>query len=319
MDTILQGILPVFIILILGAVSHKINLLGENNEKVMTNFVVFIALPLLLFVAIAEAPIHQLLNLKFIVATIIAMFGLYFSIIIFCIIKNKSFDAKDSLRALSMSFPNAAFMGTPIIMSLLGKQALLPLAIVNFFDIAKYIITSILYDSVIKDKSHQQKPIFKVFANTIIKQPVLLAIVMGTLFSMFSIHLPVSVSKTCYLLGETAGPCAVFMLGSKLLGLRLQIFKSANNYIGLILKLVVMPVIGLVMFLLLGVSPYWSVAGVILLGLPCGALPYILAVSKGEYIQESSELFIISTTVSLFTLSIIVLFVPCFWPSVHFL
>src|SRR5690606_8782982 len=66
MSTVINVALPVFAIILAGYGSGKVGLLGQASSEALNKFVYWIALPPLLFLAMARAPVAETLNWPFI-------------------------------------------------------------------------------------------------------------------------------------------------------------------------------------------------------------------------------------------------------------
>ncbi|MCP4179871.1 MAG: AEC family transporter [bacterium] len=317
MNIVLDSLLPIFGLMLLGALSKKTNILGKNSDKVISRFVLYFALPAILFIAVAEAPIEKLLNIKFIVISSIILGTFYIIIFIASYLAEKSAPIS-SLRSLALSFPNTAFMGIPILLSLFGEKSLLPLAMINLLTTLLFCCTILVLELTEKNQPKSQK-VHKKLLKIMIKQPIMLSIIAGIIISALKIHLPIVLSGFCHQLGSTAGPCAMFILGEKLLDIKFNSFFNKAITVGCILKLIIMPAVTLVMMLIFHVNPFWAACGFLLLSLPCASSTYMIAVDKKLYIKESSELIIVSTIVSFISLSAIIILIQNIWPTVHFI
>ena len=317
MNIVLNSLMPIFGLMGLGAVSKKFDILGESSEIIISRFVLYFALPAILFIAVAESSIYELLNKNFLISMIIVMSIFYIGVFCICLFFRKSVQIS-SMRSLAITFPNTAFMGIPVLLSLFGEKALLPLALVNLLTTFIFCGTVLILEITDKNKSREERSIYLKTLKIMITQPVLIAILAGILVSAFAIKIPVAISSFCHQLGMTAGPCAMFILGERILKLKFSsIFKRHISF-GLFLKLVLMPLITYIVLLQFNVDPLWASCGLILMALPSAGATYMLAVEKNVCIVESSELIIISTVFSFISLSIIILAIPYIWPTVQF-
>ena len=303
MSIVLNSLLPIFGLMLLGAISKKFNILGDNSSKVISRFVLFFSLPAILFVTIAEASKDELLNIPFFSSMVIVMFLFYIGVFLFCRFYKRP--ANESLLlALSIAFPNTAFMGIPVLLSLFGEISLIPLAIANLVATLIFCLTVLLLE--ITEDDNREKNLLKKIIKVLLTQPLLIAIVLGIIASLVEFRLPKAASAFLHQLGSTCGPCAMFILGEKILDLKFNSLKKRYIKLGLIAKLIIMPIIAYLILNILNVSPIWAASGILLMGLPAASTPYMLAIEKNICSEESSELIIISTAFSLITLGIII-------------
>jgi malonate transporter and related proteins len=317
MSIVLNSLLPILGLMGLGAVSKKFNILGDNSEKIISRFVLYFSLPAILFISVGEAPIGDLLNKNFLTAIIIVLVIFYLGIFAICLLFRKNIQTS-SMHSLGISFPNTAFMGIPVLMSLFGEKSLIPLAVVNLLTLFMFCGTVLLLELTDSNQSRNGKNIYSKVLKTMISQPVLIAILGGIAMSMCHFEVPKPVSNFCHQLGMTAGPCAMFILGERVLNLKFGSVLKRNIRFGIVAKLILMPLIAVILLLVLNVNPLWASSGLVLMALPSAGSTYMLAVEKNICITESSELIIISTVVSFLSLSVIILALPYLWPTVQF-
>jgi predicted permease len=125
------------------------------------------------------------------------------------------------------------------------------------------------------------------------------------------VPLPSAVRLFGELLGNAAGPCALFALGLFLAG---QPLRDDLRLVGwlVVLKLVVQPAATWVLaFRLLVVEPVWAEVAVLLNALPVGAGAFVLAQQYGRQVARTSAAILISTVLSVLTISyLLAAFVP---------
>src|SRR5919112_95598 len=65
---IIDVVLPVFTLVLAGYLAGRLGLLGGASSEALNRFVYWMALPALLFVAMARVPVREVLNVPFLVA-----------------------------------------------------------------------------------------------------------------------------------------------------------------------------------------------------------------------------------------------------------
>ena len=305
---ILNAIIPVFGIILIGTIAAKLNILGSNADKILSSFVYFIALPSTLFLSGARTPLSMYLDAwPFAVAYALS------TLIMFILMFQKKDDNRKAriLNALSVASPNVAFMGIPVMLVLFGNKAMLIVIVATIFFIAAVIVSVIMLDSLSTGKHTNEK--FKI-AKILIKNPLLMSIVIGILFSSFKIKLPASVESLFSYLSATTGPLALFAIGMTIT------FRMPKGIPHLLLvsflKLIIMPLITFLLMLAFGATPMMLGAGLVISCLPVAVTSFILAQKYDSYIQESSDIVISSTVFSIVTLSIVIAIVSALYPSI---
>jgi predicted permease len=181
----------------------------------LNGFVLYFALPCMLFRFGANTPIAQLLDAgAFFMYLFCALVMVAFVV---AISLNKRFGWNDAaFGALVGAFPNTGFMGVPLLVALLGSAAAGPAIVTIVIDM---VITTSLCIALSRLDGAGQQGVGQAAKNAllgVVKNPMPWAILLGTLFSAFQIELPGPVDKTVALLGDAASPVALFTIGAVL-------------------------------------------------------------------------------------------------------
>ena len=212
---VLQITFPFFALVLCGYIAARKGILPHAAIPGLNSFVLFFALPCMLFRFGASTPIAQLLDAS--------VFGIY----LFCalvmvaftiaVTKNKRIGWNDaSLGALVAAFPNTGFMGVPLLVALLGAKAAGPAIITIVIDM---VITSSLCIALSRldgADEHGFSKAAKTALKGMLSNPMPWSILLGTLASAISLTLPKPVAVTLGLLADAASPVALFTIGAVL-------------------------------------------------------------------------------------------------------
>ena len=212
---VLQITFPFFALVLCGYVATRRGYLQLAAIPGLNSFVLFFALPCMLFRFGASTPIAQLLDAS--------VFGVY----LFCalvmvgfaiaVTKNKRIGWNDaSLGALVAAFPNTGFMGVPLLVALLGARAAGPAIVTIVIDM---VITSSLCIALSRLDGADAHGFSKAAKNAlkgVVANPMPWSILLGTLASAVSLQLPKPLAVTLGLLADAASPVALFTIGAVL-------------------------------------------------------------------------------------------------------
>ena len=142
------------------------------------------------------------------------------------------------------------------------------------------------------------------FLSGILKNPILLSIALGIVSSSLAVSLPGPVRTFLDLLGNTAGPVALFAIGSFLHGTRVP---REWREIGLLAgaKLLGLPLLTILWFHWLPVERVPFAIAVLQSGMPVAATNFIFAQQYGVAIEVTATVTLVSTVLSLLTLSVL--------------
>ena len=212
---VLRVTFPFFALVLCGYWAARRQMLPFEAIPGLNGFVLFFALPCMLFQFGAKTPIAQLLDAS---AFFMYLFcALVMVAFVVAITLNKRFGWNDAaFGALVGAFPNTGFMGVPLLVALLGDAAAGPAIVTIVIDM---VITTSLCIALSRLDGAGQQGVGQAAKNAllgVVKNPLPWAILLGTLFSAFQIELPGPVEKTVALLGDAASPVALFTIGAVL-------------------------------------------------------------------------------------------------------
>ena len=212
---VLRVTFPFFALVLCGYWAARRQMLPFEAIPGLNGFVLFFALPCMLFRFGANTPIAQLLDAgAFFMYLFCALVMVAFVV---AISLNKRFGWNDAaFGALVGAFPNTGFMGVPLLVALLGSAAAGPAIVTIVIDM---VITTSLCIALSRLDGAGKQGVGQAAKNAllgVVKNPMPWAILLGTLFSAFQIDLPGPVDKTVALLGDAASPVALFTIGAVL-------------------------------------------------------------------------------------------------------
>ena len=215
MFEVLRVTFPFFALVFCGYLAARKGLLPLEAIPGLNGFVLFFALPCMLFRFGASTPIAQLLDAGvFFTYLLCAMVMVAFSV---AVSLNKRIRWNDaSLGALVAAFPNTGVMGVPLLVALLGPEAAGPAIVTIVVDMV--ITTSLCVALSRMDAAGEHGAAVaarKALAGGV-RNPMPWAISLGGAFSFWNYELLGPVGKTVGLLADAASPVALFTIGAVL-------------------------------------------------------------------------------------------------------
>ena len=212
---VLRVTFPFFALVLCGYWAARRQMLPFEAIPGLNGFVLYFALPCMLFRFGANTPIAQLLDAgAFFMYLFCALVMVAFVV---AVTLNKRIGWNDAaFGALVGAFPNTGFMGVPLLVALLGSAAAGPAIVTIVIDM---VITTSLCIALSRLDGAGEHGVGQAAKNALlgmIKNPMPWSILLGTLFSAFQGELPGPVAKTVALLGEAASPVALFTIGAVL-------------------------------------------------------------------------------------------------------
>lgn len=298
----LNIIAPIFIIVLLGVLMKHKGFIDDRFVSICDKLVFKLCLPALLFIDIATANAGDKLDLKLIVfciLTVVVSFVLP-CIIVPLFIKD---NAKRGAFIQGVYRSNAAILGITLATSMFGDigaatiSMVLPFVVV-LFNVFAVVELSIFAPAEVKLTPKQlAKRIFK----TIVTNPLIISITLALLWKLTGIELPILVDRSLNYLSNMAMPLALISLGANFT------VESLHGRLGLaimssVCKTVIVPSLAVLCGIAFGFSGVGLGVIFILFGGPAAVSSYIMAKEMRSDYELASQILLISTSMSLFTL-----------------
>lgn len=301
MLVILNTVFPLFALILAGYLAAKLNLLGADAVTALNKFVVWMALPALMFQAMAQISWDEINQPGYIAATVLPM-ALVFGIAY--LLDRKRPLADISLEGLASSYSNAGYMGIPLCLMVFG-DAILPAVVLSIIltACALFAFAIVLIEIDLHSADRWWTTASKVI-RSLARNPLVAAPVAGLIVAALQIPLPSGVYQFTTLLGAAASPCALVTIGLFLAHEGQATTRNAAVFRIVSLKLVLHPLITFVLVRwVFDMPPMWASAAILLSALPVGTGPFMLAALYGREPATTSRAILMSTIVSVGTVS----------------
>jgi malonate transporter len=212
---ILSVTFPFFALVLAGFVAARRGMLPLDAIPGLNGFVLFFALPCMLYRFGASMPVAQLLDASaFFTYLFCALVTVAFAITISLNHRIGWNDA--SFGALVAAFPNTGFMGVPLLVALLGPKAAGPAIVTILVDLMVTTSLCIALSRLDGADEHGASKAAKNALKSVAANPMPWAIMLGAVSSAISLELPKPVAQTLGMLADAASPVALFTIGAVL-------------------------------------------------------------------------------------------------------
>lgn len=268
----------------------------------LNGFVIWLALPAQLFAAMASVNLEELAQPGFFFSYAIAMFGT--SLLYVLLNWKKETNSVDKIvEAMSASYSNAGFMGIPLALMLFGQAGLVPAIFTMLFAVCILFATSILAVELIKVRGQGLWPALCKVTNSLVRNPILIAPILGVAWSQTHWTLPTAVSRYVDLIAAASTPAALISIGLFLAQPQKQKKYSSIKSI-VALKLFFQPAVTALLCLwIFDVPTTWAMVAILMSALPVGSGPFMLARMYDREADVGARAILISTVLSIFTVS----------------
>ena len=219
MQAILEVTVPFFALVLAGYLAARQRVLPESAIPGLNAFVLYFALPCLLFRFGASTPVFELLNpVVLAVYLAAALLIVFFTVMVSLNVRVQMKDA--AFGALVAAFPNTGFMGVPLLVALLGPAAAGPVISTILADL---FITSSLCIALAMGAStepgapaHGARMAALRALRGALSNPLPWAIALGAAFSVAEVKLGGPAEVVVRMLADSASPVALFTIGAVL-------------------------------------------------------------------------------------------------------
>jgi malonate transporter len=305
---LLNALVPIFTVMGLGYFAGWIRDVDNHHVAELNALVMDFAVPAALFVATASASRHVLLTQwPLLLALVIPMLGVY---ALSYWMGRRLFGlmpAPASVQALTVAFPNFAAAGLPLIAAVFAASQLIDVAL--GVALGAIILSPLTLAVLETSKSAgaaevDRSTILNAIGKSLLR-PVVLAPIVGIVFSLVAIRLPDFVSHAFQLIGQASGGVALFLTGLILSSQPLVL--SRNVISSTLLKNVAQPLLALGLVMLLTMTHDSARATLLLMALPSGFFGVLFGLRYGVESQEVGSTLIVSSLFSVITLTIVLI------------
>lgn len=301
MLAILNVTIPFFALVACGYLAARARGLPGSAVGALNTFVLYFALPAMLFRFAAGAPLSAIINPPVIAAygltglLVLALtaFGLRWS--------NRDNWADAAFGALAASWSNWGYMGFALLPALLGQRAIAVLMAAGITDFV-LVVSAALALAARADHGHGS--VLGALGSAlggVARNPLIWAIGAGMAASALELRLPVALDEFLRLLGTAAGPVALFAIG-------VSLYRPQNAPIGgdtvimVVTKLLIHPLLcAAVAIHIFGVGRFEAQVLILMATLPAAGTVFLFAERQGANHERISAVILLSTVIAFFT------------------
>lgn len=276
---VLTTIAPIFAVITLGYILRINGFISKSFLGPANKIVFYFALPALVFSAVSKASFQKDFNSNVLFVTIAATTSMYF-----CGWLITRFTSWNSARIrsfiLCVGHGNLAYIGIPVAFYFLGEKGFTKAAILAGF---LFIVQNMLSVLVMQANGVAEKPSDNKFLSLIqslVSNPIILSAFAGMAVSLLQLPLPLPLLRFLEIMSGLAAPMSLLLIGASLSFTLLR--KNIYTVFGTAaIKLIILPILGIVPFLLLGIEIDDYLPALILLATPTATVVYIMAGEMG--------------------------------------
>lgn len=228
---VLSVIIPIFLLLFSGYASVKLNLLSKEQVSIVGTFVIRVALPALFLQALSSKDLGAIWQPELFYSYIVVT-AFVFAIALGILVKHFKNNLSDAaILSIGASMSNTGLLGTAILSLLIGHIALAFTSLIVIIE-SVFLVPAALFIAGLQ--AQNQQAVLNTLKNNFInlcKNPLFIGVVIGILCAVFQVKLPHYIDQVFLMIGQTASPLALFVIGGSVAGLTLKYVNQQSLYI----------------------------------------------------------------------------------------
>lgn len=295
----LNATVPVFLLMVLGIALKKIGWVSDSFASQMNKFVFLVPLPVLLFQDLATVDFAKAWNFKFVSFCFLAtVLSILIVVLISSLLKERSLRGEFIQSSYRSS---AALLGVALIQNIYGHSVMGPLMIIGSVPLYNIMAVTVLsyYQP---NRNSQKQNMLKTTLKGIIRNPIIIGIVVGLVWSILKLPMPPILSKTVSNISAMATPMGLIAMGASF-DIKKALGKMKPAFLATFIKLFGFCMIFLPIAIMMGFQNEELVAILIMLGSATTVTCFVMAKNMGHEGILSSNVVMLTTLLSGFSIT----------------
>ncbi len=301
MDAIVTQMIILFVLVIVGYVLNKKNLMDEDFDRKLSRLIINVACPCLILSSVMG---DTMPDKKLILPLLIVGFITYAVLIGMAILLPRFMPIQSSERGIysfMLAFGNVGFIGYPIVASIFGASAVFYASILNFPSTLLIFVFGTLFISGNQGSMR--------FDWQTLYCPAMIASYLSILIVITGWVPPRIISTPCILLGNLTIPGALLIIGSSIAQVPIRrMFGNGSIYLMSALRLMLIPLLLLYLSRLCNVDADIANINVVLAAMPVASYGTLFCIQyqRGELVMAEGTF--ITTLLSVLSIPLLTIF-----------
>jgi malonate transporter len=296
-----DALVPIFAGLLFGYIAGLRRIMDNQNVHNLIVFVMSFAVPCSLFLAIARTPRAALREQAATMLVLTIAYFVLYGLSFFWARSGEKLRASDSgVLALTISFPNIAAIGLPLLADVFGVKSLVTVATsIALGSVTISVVTLALLEA--EGDVFSMREVGPALARAV-KKPIVWAPLLGFVFSCAALHLPSYLDRFLTVLASAAAGSALVLTGLVVSAQKFVL--GAKTLIPVLLKNALQPALALGLAILLHLSMEQTRYVTLICAIPCGFFGLVFGKAFNSSPQLASSGLIASYIASVATLPV---------------
>lgn len=295
--TSLNQILIMFIIIIVGIISYKLNLVDGNTNKKLSDIVLMLVNPIVIFVSY-QREFEETLLTGLLISLILALATHIVGILIASIfLRKKKHEADIAIERFAVIYSNCGFIGIPLVNGIFGSEGVF--YITAYMTIFNLVVWT--HGVITMTGKKDMRTIARAFLS-----PSVIATLSGFVLFVARVVLPGVLVDALSYIGDMNTPLAMLVAGVTIAQTDvLKLLKKFRIYYITILKLLFVPIVMMLLFSLFDIPKVVLLTSVLAAACPAAATINLFSIRYQKNYLYASELFALSTVLSVITIPLV--------------
>ncbi|TFW16589.1 AEC family transporter [Duganella callida] len=298
---------PIYFVVLAGYLATRARLFERMDMRVFGKFVFNLALPALIFNALAQRHISDVLHPGYLLAylggSLLSMSAGYLG----GRLLGGWSHTRSTFLGMGMSCSNSSFIGFPILLLMVAPVAGVALALNVLVENLVMLPLLLAMAESGQGKSGPWHQVLRQSVRQLLRNPLVIAVTAGLAVSLAQLRLPEPVTRTVQLFSQASGGLSLFVIGGTLVGLPLSsgwprvlpvvLGKLLGHPLAVLLIIALLPLLAVT-----PMTPQLRAAALLMAAMPMLSIYPILGQAYGEA-DRSATALLVCMVLSFFTLS----------------
>jgi malate permease and related proteins len=272
---VFSTIIPIFGVVILGWFARKKGFIPEEFIAPANRLVYYLAIPALIFRAVAKSSFRTDFNPTVLLVTILAAMLAYLSA---WLIGRRISWPSGRIGAFIQcaGHGNHGYIGLPVAFYFLGESGFAKTSILASFLFILQNTLSVMVHQAYSITPDASKGRFRLVLGKLSRNPIIVSALAGLIVSLFAVPIPTPFQRFLEIMSGLAPPMSLLLIGTSvsLTVMRRNLYSVMG---AVCIKIIALPTLGLGLFTILGVPPGDYLPSLILLATPTATVAYVMS------------------------------------------
>ena len=219
MSDVFSITVPIFLLIAAGYFAFRYRVMAPDHSRALGAFVLNFALPALIVRALAGHRADEIVNAKYLLAYGCASLAVYAAVFAVARLGRGRTQTESAIQAMGAAASNSGFIGYPVAALVLGQTAGVALSLNMMFENIVLIPLALGIAEAGLGKGGGLARTMRATASRLARNPLIIAIVIGTALSFSGFALPAPIARSVDMLASASAAVALFAIGGALVGL----------------------------------------------------------------------------------------------------